>query len=187
MVPTPAKGAVASLCRSLRRWDGRGRRTRSGNRRHRRTTEIRLLHRELGATFFCVTHDQTEALTIGDRVAVLRRGRLQHHHQGVIEEAPRRSCPRRRRTCLPGPARLRRDFAPGGAVVASPVVPVKKAARSPRTTGRRDLGRPAGTAAVARPPWTHPARSDPSTVRPRSPDSSSRKALCSRFSGDIAP
>ena len=40
-------------------------------------TEIRRLHQELGATFLFVTHDQTEALTIGDRVAVLRRGRLQ--------------------------------------------------------------------------------------------------------------
>lgn len=40
-------------------------------------SEIRRVHRELGATFLYVTHDQTEALTIGDRVAVLRRGRLQ--------------------------------------------------------------------------------------------------------------
>jgi len=40
-------------------------------------SEIRRLHRELGATFLYVTHDQFEALTIGDRVAVLRRGRLQ--------------------------------------------------------------------------------------------------------------
>ena len=40
-------------------------------------SEIRHLHRELGRTFLFVTHDQTEALTIGDRVAVLRRGRLQ--------------------------------------------------------------------------------------------------------------
>ncbi|MBA2497694.1 MAG: ABC transporter ATP-binding protein [Acidimicrobiia bacterium] len=40
-------------------------------------TEIRRLHDELGTTFCYVTHDQTEALTIGDRVAVLRRGRLQ--------------------------------------------------------------------------------------------------------------
>ncbi|MDQ3223950.1 MAG: ABC transporter ATP-binding protein [Gemmatimonadota bacterium] len=40
-------------------------------------SEIRRLHRELGATFLYVTHDQTEALTIGDRVAVLRKGRLQ--------------------------------------------------------------------------------------------------------------
>ncbi len=40
-------------------------------------SEIRTLHRELGATFLYVTHDQTEALTIGDRVAVMRRGRLQ--------------------------------------------------------------------------------------------------------------
>jgi len=40
-------------------------------------TEIRRLHERLAVTFCYVTHDQTEALTIGDRVAVLRRGRLQ--------------------------------------------------------------------------------------------------------------
>jgi multiple sugar transport system ATP-binding protein len=35
------------------------------------------LHRRLGATMLYVTHDQEEALTLGDRVAVLREGRLQ--------------------------------------------------------------------------------------------------------------
>lgn len=39
--------------------------------------ELLKLHRELGATVLYVTHDQTEALTMGDRVAVLRQGRLQ--------------------------------------------------------------------------------------------------------------
>ncbi|HEV2809008.1 MAG TPA: sn-glycerol-3-phosphate ABC transporter ATP-binding protein UgpC [Acidimicrobiales bacterium] len=40
-------------------------------------TEIRRLHRELATTFLYVTHDQVEAMTLGDRVAVLRQGRLQ--------------------------------------------------------------------------------------------------------------
>jgi multiple sugar transport system ATP-binding protein len=40
-------------------------------------TELLKLHRELGITALYVTHDQTEALTMGDRVAVLYQGRLQ--------------------------------------------------------------------------------------------------------------
>ena len=39
--------------------------------------EIRRLHRELGAITLMVTHDQVEALTLADRVVVLREGRLQ--------------------------------------------------------------------------------------------------------------
>jgi len=39
--------------------------------------ELLKLHRELGVTVLYVTHDQTEALTMGDRVAVLHQGRLQ--------------------------------------------------------------------------------------------------------------
>ena len=40
-------------------------------------TEIQELQRELDVTTVYVTHDQTEAMTIGDRIAVLRDGRLQ--------------------------------------------------------------------------------------------------------------
>jgi multiple sugar transport system ATP-binding protein len=40
-------------------------------------TEISRLQRRLGVTTVYVTHDQTEAMTLGDRVAVLRRGDLQ--------------------------------------------------------------------------------------------------------------
>jgi multiple sugar transport system ATP-binding protein len=39
--------------------------------------EISRIQREVGATTIYVTHDQVEAMTMGDRVAVLRRGRLQ--------------------------------------------------------------------------------------------------------------
>ena len=40
-------------------------------------TEIARLQRNLATTTVYVTHDQTEAMTLGDRVAVLRRGELQ--------------------------------------------------------------------------------------------------------------
>jgi multiple sugar transport system ATP-binding protein len=39
--------------------------------------EIAQLHRQLGATFLYVTHDQVEAMTMSDRVAVILGGRLQ--------------------------------------------------------------------------------------------------------------
>ncbi len=38
--------------------------------------EIRLLHEQLGMTTIYVTHDQREAFTMSDRVAVLDRGRI---------------------------------------------------------------------------------------------------------------
>jgi multiple sugar transport system ATP-binding protein len=40
-------------------------------------TEIARLQRRLGITTVYVTHDQTEAMTLGDRVAVMKRGVLQ--------------------------------------------------------------------------------------------------------------
>ena len=39
--------------------------------------ELKRLHAELGATFIYVTHDQAEAMTLSDRVAVVNKGRLQ--------------------------------------------------------------------------------------------------------------
>ena len=39
--------------------------------------EIRALQKRLGTTTIYVTHDQVEAMTMGDRVAVLRAGRLE--------------------------------------------------------------------------------------------------------------
>src|SRR5690242_10817245 len=40
-------------------------------------TEILRMQRRLGVTTVYVTHDQTEAMTLGDRVAVMRKGVLQ--------------------------------------------------------------------------------------------------------------
>jgi multiple sugar transport system ATP-binding protein len=39
--------------------------------------EIKRLHQRVRATMIYVTHDQTEAMTLGDRIAVLRKGLLQ--------------------------------------------------------------------------------------------------------------
>ncbi len=39
--------------------------------------EIRRLHRELGVTMVYVTHDQSEAMTLSDRVAVFNQGRVE--------------------------------------------------------------------------------------------------------------
>ena len=39
--------------------------------------EISRLQRDLGVTTIYVTHDQVEAMTMGDRVAVMRKGELQ--------------------------------------------------------------------------------------------------------------
>ena len=38
--------------------------------------ELKRLHRELAATMIYVTHDQVEAMTLGDRVAVMNEGRV---------------------------------------------------------------------------------------------------------------
>jgi multiple sugar transport system ATP-binding protein len=39
--------------------------------------ELARLHKELGATMVYVTHDQTEAMTLGDRIVVMHEGRVQ--------------------------------------------------------------------------------------------------------------
>ena len=40
-------------------------------------TEISKLHKRLGTTFIYVTHDQTEAMTMGDRIVVMKDGFIQ--------------------------------------------------------------------------------------------------------------
>ena len=52
-------------------------------------TEVARLQQRLGTTTIYVTHDQTEALTLGDRVAVMRSGVLQQ--VGVADGALQRS------------------------------------------------------------------------------------------------
>ncbi|MGV3651197.1 MAG: ABC transporter ATP-binding protein [Devosia sp.] len=45
--------------------------------RHAMQQEFRRIHRETGTTFVFVTHDQSEAMALADRVAVMDKGRLE--------------------------------------------------------------------------------------------------------------
>ncbi len=59
--------------------------------------EISGLVRELGVTTIYVTHDQAEALTMADRVAIMRKGVLQDvgtPDPGVRPARPRSTSPR---------------------------------------------------------------------------------------------
>ena len=52
-------------------------------------TEVRRIQRRIGVATLYVTHDQTEAMTMGDRVAVMRAGVLQQcDHPQVLYSAP---------------------------------------------------------------------------------------------------
>jgi putative spermidine/putrescine transport system ATP-binding protein len=52
--------------------------------------ELKALHRRVGLTFISVTHDQDEALSLSDRVAILRDGRLvQYDRPATLYERPR--------------------------------------------------------------------------------------------------
>lgn len=47
------------------------------NLREHMQLEIRRMHKELGATFIYVTHDQEEALTLSDRICLMNRARIE--------------------------------------------------------------------------------------------------------------
>ncbi|MBY3165813.1 ABC transporter ATP-binding protein [Rhizobium laguerreae] len=47
------------------------------NLREQMQIEIKDLHREFGKTTICVTHDQEEALTLSDRIVVMRAGQIE--------------------------------------------------------------------------------------------------------------
>jgi len=53
-------------------------------------SELRDLHQRLGMTFVCVTHDQEEALSLSDEIAILRDGRLEQSGSPAdLYKAPR--------------------------------------------------------------------------------------------------
>lgn len=60
--------------------------------RQRLLVELDEIHDEVGITFLYVTHDQTEAMAISDRIAVMQRGRIEQiGAPGEIYESPRNS------------------------------------------------------------------------------------------------
>jgi putative spermidine/putrescine transport system ATP-binding protein len=46
--------------------------------REQMQVELKRIHKELGVTMIYVTHDQTEAMTMSDRIAVFNAGRIEH-------------------------------------------------------------------------------------------------------------
>ncbi len=60
--------------------------------RQRMLVELDALHDEVGITFVMVTHDQTEAMAISDRIAVMNKGRIaQVGRPAEVYEAPHTS------------------------------------------------------------------------------------------------
>lgn len=60
--------------------------------RQRMLLELSLIHDEVGITFIYVTHDQGEAMSISDRIAVMNNGRIEQiGTPAEIYEAPRSS------------------------------------------------------------------------------------------------
>ena len=47
------------------------------NLRIRLREELRKIHRLIGTTFICVTHDQEEAMALSDRIAILKDGQIE--------------------------------------------------------------------------------------------------------------
>jgi len=81
-------------------------------------TELRRLHREVGATMLHVTHDQVEALMLGDRIAVLDGGRVRQI--GTPDEVYRTPHDRFVAGFLGSPAMNFPDAAVAGVLVAVP-------------------------------------------------------------------
>jgi spermidine/putrescine transport system ATP-binding protein len=60
--------------------------------RQRMLLELDRIHDEVGTTFIYVTHDQSEAMSLSDRIAVMNEGRIEQVGSPVeIYEAPRSS------------------------------------------------------------------------------------------------
>jgi putative spermidine/putrescine transport system ATP-binding protein len=52
--------------------------------------ELKALHKQLGVTFIYVTHDQEEALSMSDRIVILKDGRIQQDGDpGMLYNRPR--------------------------------------------------------------------------------------------------
>ena len=107
-------------------------------------TQIAQLQRRLGTTTVYVTHDQVEAMTMGDRVAVLKDGVLQQC------AAPREMYDRPANLFVAGfmgsPSMnlMELPVVDGGVRFGDLVVPVARDTLADRRRGDRDAGHPAG-------------------------------------------
>ena len=85
--------------------------------RHDMRQEIRSLQRKLGVTMLYVTHDQTEAMTMADRVILLRDGRIEQNAAPEALYARPATAFAARFIGTPPMNLLALDDGPGGAVV----------------------------------------------------------------------
>ena len=110
--------------------------------------EIKRLHERFGITVVYVTHDQSEALTMSDRIAVFERGAVQQlATPAALYEAPE--------TQLRGALHRREQQPRPAASLPAPAAP----AASSSTTARRSRPLPF---AVSAPGGARPCRSGPS-------------------------
>ena len=113
--------------------------------REQMQVELKAIQREVGITFLFVTHDQEEALTMSDRIAVFNHGRIEQ--VGTPAEVYERPATRVRR-------RLRRHLEP---LRCRPRARARRGRRLQRPPGedpRRVRTRPPPSAEVARAPGT---------------------------------
>ena len=103
-------------------------------------SEIAALQRRLGVTTLYVTHDQVEAMTMGDRVAVLKDGVLQQvAPPSVLYEAPANSFVA---SFIGSPPMNLIDgvIGPDGVTVGSTVVEIPRGLKDAAGTGRVTVG-----------------------------------------------
>ena len=101
--------------------------------------ELKLLQSRLGITFVFVTHDQGEALSMSDRIAIMRAGRIEQLADADTVYARAGVGVRRRRSSASRTSSRH-------AVTAAPE-PIDIAARPGRARPAGDRGRPGGAAA----------------------------------------
>ncbi len=98
-------------------------------------TQIAALQRRLGTTTVYVTHDQVEAMTMGDRVAVLKGGLLQQcASPRELYDAPDNAFVA---TFIGSPSMnlMQADIVDGGATVNGFTIPIERAILDKATTG----------------------------------------------------
>ncbi len=100
--------------------------------------DIRAIQRELAITTVLVTHDQDEALSVSDRVAVMNRGRIEQ--LSTPRELYRRPATRFVAEFVGGMNLFSATTSPGAVVVAGQTIPVSEPMSTPSGNGSLLVG-----------------------------------------------
>ena len=130
--------------------------------------ELKEIQRDVGITFVFVTHDQEEALTMSDRIAVFNEGRIEqvatpvelYEQPGQRRSSPASSAPR---TCSSGDAAQRASSARDGTFAVRPGEAARRDRAGALGRRRRAARRPGG---CARSSTSAPARTPSSSSTP---------------------